>query len=356
MKKIMYIGLSLLIIGIVGVTFMFFIGVGTDAKGAPIHIQKQHDGTKIKNIEVISNLIDIEVYPSTNDQIQASLTGIQEKNVEKDLQMSIKDQTLEIKAIKKQLKSFYINFDFNAIKHPTKLKVLLPQKQYNLLALQTDNGNIHLKGYQGDTLKINTINGNINLQNTNAVMALKTNNGNIEIDSPTTFHGNNHIQTENGEIEIQTGHIPKPIQPNQKPLTGQLNIQTDNGNITLKGYQGDTLNTITENGTTKLQDIDATLKLESDQGTISLNSLIAFRGNNQIKTEMGDIEIQTGHQPNSLNIDFKADNIESDFPIQSSKSINSVVNQVLQGSIGSPSANQPLLKVHSDHGDILFKK
>lgn len=355
MKKIIITGIVLFAIGLIGAAIMVFQNMGLKT-ATPFKHQKQTDGSTAKNVIIKSNSVDIEVYPSQNNQISAVFSGNKQENVTTDLQLSTQGNTVEIEAKKEETnKRLWIHFNLGNVE-PTKVAVYLPQKQYDSLALQTSHGDIQLKDFKGNTVNANTSNGDVKLQNTNAILTVQTNHGDIDL-SEVEFHGKNSITTSSGDIHVQSVSNSKV---SKKVPQDQLILRSSHGDIDLNGYQGNILTANTNSGDIHLQNIDSTFTARTENGDINIQSIQNFYAQNQITTNNGDIKVSVGHDPKSLNVDFNGSDIKSDYPIQTagttSTSTKEYDNRQLKGFIGTNAANSPSLTMQTHHGDVSFSR
>jgi DUF4097 and DUF4098 domain-containing protein YvlB len=352
MRKIIYIGIILFIIGLVGSATMIYNNIGLQEE-TPFQHEKKADGSSINKVIVTSNSVDIELYPSPNNQITAKFTGAKQKNVKTDLQLTTNGDTVEIYANREEQKPrTWINFDLNTIDQPTKVVIYIPKKQYETLVMETSHGDIRLENFKGDLAKATTKNGDITLKNTEATLAIQSGHGDITLQEPITLKGNNSISTSSGDIQVQSKYDPNAS--NNK--TTSLNLQTSHGDITLNGYQGNQLTTKSESGDVTLQNIDTAFHIRSNNGDVTIQSVNKFQANNDVTTSNGDIHVSVGHEPKSLNINFVGSEVESDFPIQTIGTTTSSDYETnsLKGVIGANSSESPVLNMQTHNGDVSF--
>ncbi|MXQ52896.1 DUF4097 family beta strand repeat-containing protein [Shimazuella alba] len=354
MKKVIITGIIIFIVGLVGASFMVYNRMGLEEE-TPFKHEKMQNGSAIHNVKVVSNSVDMEIYPSTNNQIKASFKGTKQENVTTDLQLTTNGDTVEIQAIRNETSyRNWIHFDIGAIKQPTKVAVYLPKKQYNSLMLQTNNADIQLSDYSGKTATANTKSGDIKLQNTDASLSVQTGHGDIHLTGAINLKANNTITTSSGDIHMEFSNIQDPT----KPLgESQLSLKSTQGDISLSGYQGKKLEANTTNGDVTLQNINTNFSVSSSNGDIHMQSINNFHGQNQVNTSNGDINVAVGHDPKTLNVNFEGSNVQSDFPIQgNATSTNNEDNRELKGTIGTDSPNPPTLMMKTSFGDVSFSR
>jgi DUF4097 and DUF4098 domain-containing protein YvlB/uncharacterized protein YxeA len=343
MRKIIVIGVILFIIGLAGASIMVYNKTALET-ATPFKQEKKTDGTNVKQVKVTSDAVDLEIYPSPNNQITATFTGTKQKNMTTDLQLKTTKDSVEIRAtLDEWKKRQWIHLNFGIEQQPTKVAVYLPKKQYEALELNTSNGDIQVKDYQGNTVTATTNNGDIKLQNTKSVIHLQSQHGDISLEQIPSFAENNTITTSSGDI-----HVKSTVTPTQKS-TAQLSLKTNFGDISLDGYQGKQLTAVTSNGDINVSNIDSVFTINSSNGDVKLNAITDFYARNQVETSNGDINVSVGHDPKSLNVSLSGSEVQSDFPIGG---VSPDGNQKLQGVIGTNAANAPVLNMQTSHGDI----
>lgn len=138
-------------------------------------------------------------------------------------------------------------------------------------------------------------------------------------------------------------------------LYKELIVQSDNGSIQIQGVKGNKIVASTENGDVQLQKTEGTFSLKSDTGSIQIDSIFDFKGLNKAKSKYGNIDIKTGQKPSALQFDLqsKYGSVHSDYSTGPSPD---EINQRIQSRLGNSTANQPTLHVHSETGNVTFRK
>jgi DUF4097 and DUF4098 domain-containing protein YvlB len=261
-KKISIIALILLLVGAVGSLLTF----RTANKKESVSIEKVINNQSITSIQLDSDNAEVKFIPTNDTVAKVTLTGRGKTGTKQGFSASVNGNTLSIKQKYKQLQFF--TFDFITTK--LTLKVFLPEKQYNSLKIENNNGLVQLNNMKINNLKATTDNGRIKIKNISANSTyVESNNGQINLD-----HVDGKIQgrTDNGRISLIT-----------KDLDHKLNFSTDNGSImiqTEKEPTNVTFNTHTDNGSINILDKydgnavigngENLIKLSTDNGSITV--------------------------------------------------------------------------------------
>ncbi|SHE53185.1 Putative adhesin [Seinonella peptonophila] len=330
MSNVIKVGLALLIVGMIGTVVILSQGaapllkrIKADAK--PIHIQKISNGKETKNIKINSELSDIQILESNSDQVKMELKGSIMKKDQVDLITLSEGENLVVQVDYTEDKG--LKFDFG-VNQNLELKVFLPKKAFETVRLQTVNGEIKSDLLlQANQIEIETTNGALALSNLQAKKIEGT--------------------SQNGDIGFK------------QVKAESLNMQTVNGEIHLQDYQGHQVTGQSSSGAININKVDATLDLESTNGTIQVDQLTQFKGKNSVQSTNGDITIGAITPPTVLQVslDSLVGNIKSVYPISSTQITNSedAPSHSIKGSIGQVKPDSPSLDVITTNGDIRLK-
>lgn len=136
----------------------------------------------------------------------------------------------------------------------------------------------------------------------------------------------------------------------QTLLAKKINVRAVEGDVVLNGCQGEVLKGTVEFGNMTLQQLDASVDLQTEEGNVTVSPVTELKGHNQIQAEFGDANITLPQKPEVLTLDLRANfgEIHSDLSVDHSER-----NQnVLKGSIGRPTTHSPTLTVNADNGHI----
>ncbi|UOQ84523.1 DUF4097 family beta strand repeat-containing protein [Gracilibacillus salinarum] len=248
MKRIVLIALILCITGVIGsaATYKFA------AAGSSVTQTEQVQGKDISNIEIDADNETIEIMPTSDTAITVELTGKTDKNNEKQLVVEENNQTLFVKIKSDRFR--FLSFDF--FDWDRTLTVHLPEKQYDRLMADVDNGYMEAAGLHID-----------------------------EID----------VETNNGKVDLQE-------------MTAQsIQAESDNGKIFMKNVTADEVAVGTDNGRIELIEVEGTLQGNTSNGAISLKTSDIDRAID-FTTNNGSIKIETEKEPTNVVFETRTDN------------------------------------------------
>lgn len=253
-KKKIFIWVAL--IAIIAVIVFQFLRNGKDED---VTIDKD-----FSNVEVESENADILFVPSENNEAFIELEN--NENNRYKLDVKVEGKTLEIDVKRKGFS--WISFDFFS-KSP-KVTVGLPDKEYGTIKAETDNGTIDAskiiaKELEADTdngeifvkevetqkIIVESDNGDVVLEDNLGEIYGKSNNGNVTVITDTIEHPMD-LETDNGQIQLQTKEKAKNV---------QFNVKIDNGSVKIYGQS--TSEQVIGNGNIEI-------KLATDNGNITV--------------------------------------------------------------------------------------
>lgn len=228
-KKLSIVASLLLLVGIIGsaVTYQLFQKQKWVAQEIDI---EDNDFT---NIDIVMNDGHVELIPTHATGAFIEISG---HDITDDVSVTVKEASLAIVHKEKKQKLVSVNF----VTKPTIVKVHVPQKNYDSLRIQSDNGTIDLSDMSAAFITMESDNGKINADNLagNTVKA-KVNNGRIHIKHITADSVS--INSDNGRIELED-------------IKGQLSAKANNGRIDLLAESLDyPIDITTNNGRINLQ-------------------------------------------------------------------------------------------------------
>ena len=215
------------------------------------------------NLEVETNNASIELVPTKADV--ATIEYSNKKKTRFSLKADVHGDTLQVE-LKEKRKFFW--FGFSSSK--STLTVSLPEKQFNHLQAESDNGRITAEEIKADRIELESANGEISLKDIKAdSVDVETDNGKVVLED---VEGNIKGSTDNGKISMAT-----------KELDQQVMLVTDNGSIEIK---------------TDSEPSNATIDAKTDNGKIHIfgneDSFVKYgKGKHQIKlrTDNGPITV-----------------------------------------------------------------
>lgn len=258
-KRISFIALLLLIIGVIGSVFTF-----TSAYQFEEILQKEViPSAEIANINIRADNGKIEVQPTGDTQITAELST---RNSKYELLTEVEDETLSVQVINQQ--KGFINFDIFLL--GATLTVYMPEKMYDTLNIEsdngliivdqskandiqvkTDNGKIELRDINSSTINVHSSNGKIIFDHVEGNIVGKTNNGIIELVTED-LERSIDLETDNGKIDVRTMQEPKNV---------TFDVRTGNGKIRIFGESN--WDAVTGNG-------EHLIKLNTGNGSIAV--------------------------------------------------------------------------------------
>lgn len=254
MKKT-FLAIIIILAIIVALIIRLFIGGNTE---------KVESQKNFSEVYIESENVKVEVLPTEDLTTVVELVG-DDKN-DYRLHAKMKGDTLLVEVKRKWFKFFNFGF-FNG---PITLKVYLPQKKYELIEAETDNGHIEVTKVNATNVQVDTDNGKIELYDLKTTnLHTKTDNGKIfmkDVEGEIIGKADNgrislitesldrniDLKTDNGTIEIKTKEEPKNV---------QFDIEVDNGSVSVFGNA--VYDTVIGNG-------DNLVRLKTDNGNIQI--------------------------------------------------------------------------------------
>jgi len=252
-KKISVAGLILLLVGIVG-AISTFSSINEADKVVEEKVIKDNQFT---NIDITTDNARIEILPTDGTTTNIELIG---NKVKYDLKANVEDSTLAVHLKYRQTKLF--NFGFTP--RGLSLIITVPEKTYNSLKVEsnnglinieklkatnlyvtTDNGRIDLKDIEGSTVSSEAKNGRIDLINVLAnTVKVRASNGKIYLDD---VEGQLIGKSNNGSISLITNSMDRPIEfatnngeitieTEKKPTNATIDTSIDNGKVSIFGH------------------------------------------------------------------------------------------------------------------------
>lgn len=234
-KKIAVVALALLLIGVIGSIFTVRSAVGSDVIPETIEINDE----AFEQIAIKTNNATVELLPTDDQTTTVEFTGNRKNEQKYDVNANVEGNTLSVTVKEKWFKFF--NFDFS-LSSPT-LTVYVPEKAYETIQIDTDNGRVDTRGLEANEMRLTTSNGRTSASDLDVTeLQVTTNNGRIELKNITSAvvtseadNGEIRLEnvdgkligrTSNGKITLITEHLDRPIE--FRTSNGRINIQTEN--------------------------------------------------------------------------------------------------------------------------------
>lgn len=260
-KKMVIVASILLVVGVIGsiVTFNFM------DDPAPIAEEKVIDTNDITAINIRANNETLNVIPTKKQTTKVALTGKATRNSKDELFVGVEGNKLSIRT-ENQRKFFSFDFFTTSLT----LTVYLPEKVYESLQVDIDNGHFRAEQLTVNDIKARTNNGQIKMSNIEArTVKVKSDNGKINLED---VEGEIVGKTDNGAISLVTSDLDRPIelesdngritiQSDKEPTNATFRVDTDNGDINIfDKYDGDAV----------IGDGKNVIKLSTDNGRITV--------------------------------------------------------------------------------------
>ncbi|WP_339165212.1 DUF4097 family beta strand repeat-containing protein [Siminovitchia sp. FSL W7-1587] len=216
LKKLAIIASLLLVVGVVGslLTYKSMI------KAEDVFEEKELDTENITDIQVDVDHAKVDIVPmQATDKITVELTGKVAKYKKYKLEAKTEGNSAIIKLNERQRKLFNLNF-FNENFY---LKIGVPEKEYDTIAVEVVNGLIQASGLHVKSGTVRTVNGKIDLKDIqSSSMKASSENGSIHMNEVT---GELKGRITNGNISLLSNNLERSI--DFASINGQIRIETD---------------------------------------------------------------------------------------------------------------------------------
>ncbi|PFZ13683.1 hypothetical protein COL60_01400 [Bacillus pseudomycoides] len=297
MKKIVFIALSLLIIGGIGVGAMTVFGVAFNK--TEIHKEETVDGEKIDEIEVKTWAADVEIITGDSKDIEVLLDG----EISKELVDKYKFE------VKKGNNRLNIDFSKNwnsvgwgiGTTADVNLQVKIPKKIYDTVKVTTSSGDFVAKEIETKVAEINTSSGDVSFSHSKVKEKLtaKTSSGKIETDKSEIEVAK--LNTGSGKIRVENLHSKElvaktssgDIEYNDRSLQGEVECNTSSGDVKMQfGTLPESLR-VEFDGSSGKADVNIAGLLYEEK---SKNQLVGVKGTGEnkvkVKTSSGDFKLR----------------------------------------------------------------
>ncbi len=258
-KRLIILASILVFIGIIGSVFTF--------KGKMTHvetIEKYVNMEDIQQIEVILSNGAVEIVPTDSEEAKIEFKG--DTSIY-DFSEKVDNQTLYIFAKERGIRFFTVDF----FSFGQTLRIEVPKKHYDSIKVNTDNGRINVENLQVKMIETETDNGRVKFENiTSEGIIANTSNGRISL---VNSEGEINAHTENGKIDVALKSIDQSmdlstsngaihITTEIKPENMTIDAYTDNGSIRIFGKKDWDIVTGTGEHLVKLSTNNGSIKME----------------------------------------------------------------------------------------------
>ena len=125
----------------------------------------------------------------------------------------------------------------------------------------------------------------------------KKTRGNIVLNIPPRFLEEMHLETKNGNIDVD-----------QIAEIRQLSLTSDLGTIKLNGFQGGLLNVKNGNGSIYLGEVEGQINIINKVGSLKSLVLKSVKGDNNIKISNGNVKVKLPNDTNHIGLNISTKN------------------------------------------------
>jgi hypothetical protein len=218
LNQIMRIAVILIGIIIVIKFLLFLFGGSRD------ELSKSIAADHIVNIDVSTDIGDIQIAPHDGYDIRVQLEGKATKKPSKKFKLTLKEKNGEV-IIKAKTRSGFLSF--RKLSDGYTILVELPTKQYDRLLVHADVANIYVDSIYANESQTTTNVGNINLIGVGGVITAQSEVGDITI-SLQSIANNIQAKTEVGNIAVKTKEAPLALQTDINNSVGNKTINLPN--------------------------------------------------------------------------------------------------------------------------------
>ncbi|SHF72132.1 DUF4097 family beta strand repeat-containing protein [Ornithinibacillus halophilus] len=182
----------------------------------------------VQHIDLVSDNAGIEFISTNNPEIIVEFSAPERKHTRYTFAANVNNGVLSIESKEKRRVSFF-RLEFN-VSNP-KIKVYLPEKQYESVTMNVVNGKISTLNLTIEDLEIETINGAVTLSNMNTkISRIQSQNGKLSFRQLT---GDIRGSVTNGSINLETDYLDRSI--NLSSVNGRISIHSRNqpSNVTI---------------------------------------------------------------------------------------------------------------------------
>jgi DUF4097 and DUF4098 domain-containing protein YvlB len=262
MKIISIVALILLLVGAVGSLLTFRANYKTVSV---LEEKTVNESFTILNIHTDNERV--EVIPTKGTTTTVKLSGRSTPDIKQTFTANVEGNTLSINLKEQMFKLFNFGFFSTSLD----LIVYVPEKLYESIQIDSDNGRVQVGNINVKKMIAKTNNGSMEFKNTTAAnVDLQSDNGSIRFFGDVT--GKTTGITNNGKILLAIPNIDHPIQlesdngsitiqTDKEPNNVTYDVHVDNGKINI--FNKYTSNTIVGKG-------DNLIKLKTDNGKITI--------------------------------------------------------------------------------------
>jgi DUF4097 and DUF4098 domain-containing protein YvlB len=259
-KKVILFALLLIAVGVIGAIFSFSL-----SDEMTLAAEREVDGESIERVDIQIDNGSVNIFPADTKQVRVNLEGVVTEGEEPSFSVEREEGTLLI-----QVKEKKRVFRMNLFSGSPELDIYLPEKKYESITAETDNGVFRAEDLIVNNIKAETDNGSIALDRTTSeTVHVRTSNGKIElnhVEGEVIGKSNNGaislaVEDMDRDINLETDNGKITIQTKNEPTNAVIDARTGNGRITVFG------NTDWDS---MIGDGEHEIKLRTDNGGITI--------------------------------------------------------------------------------------
>ncbi|RFU62134.1 DUF4097 family beta strand repeat-containing protein [Peribacillus glennii] len=238
MKKAVNLLFVLFLVGFFGVLLTVKSAGGAFSfKNAPVFEKKVIENPDIKRISANDMAFgDVKLVPDDTDKITVVLKGEVSERLKDEVHIRVKESNDELLITMEELDP---KFWFGFTNLDVTTEIMIPQKSYDLIFLETSSGDIEANDFNAKQITLNASSGDIKAQNSKAKESYEaiTSSGEINVKSivadEIVFNAKSGdingagLHAKNSTIEASSGEIII------KDATGEITADVSSGNITI---------------------------------------------------------------------------------------------------------------------------
>ncbi|MGD6858149.1 DUF4097 domain-containing protein [Bacillus infantis] len=314
MKKLVAGLVVLFLIGVGGSAITLSASGGLNFNTVDINQNETIEAGSIQNISVKSASTDVVIREAGSEEdIKVALIGKVSKKLKDDykLKVSEEDGTLDVDLDVKNMFRMGV-----VIIRDVKIEVLLPEKEYEELAVQVLSGDIKAENIQSKDSIFETKSGDVALKGMEAGSQME-------------------IKVASGDVRVEDSSAK------------ELKFKAASGDMTIDGAAAETADLYTASGDIEISGLSGDITAKITSGDLSITN-DQLTGSITAETASGDVAIAFKEKPSDMMVDFKATSGEGNVQLDGFLFEEKEEDRIL-GKIGS---GEHVVKVHTSSGDF----
>ncbi|HEY4392162.1 MAG TPA: DUF4097 family beta strand repeat-containing protein [Paenibacillus sp.] len=198
--------------------------IGLTVGSQKVEIVKQIPADEIQYIEIFNDSWDVEVKPSTDNQVHVDIKGKQKDKKKIPVTVTHQDHKLIIQQTK-QMGGAFSAFTWGK---EGAIQISIPQNAVEQVALTSDDGDIHIHGLSLPRLMVQDRAGYVKLNEVEAdVLTAFSKTGDIVL-KRVDEQGEMNIETETGDIQVVYQTAPSSLKLEVENIKGDTTVHLEN--------------------------------------------------------------------------------------------------------------------------------